>query len=106
MDVASEIVESINRDLPKPLTLLVEKYYRMVAFLSKKRLLDGKVPLEDLTMTVSIKAIESYKNKNAPHVIMAVWLKSSGNNLELGSRLEKMYLPSSTIMASTSRTMS
>ncbi|KAG0067763.1 hypothetical protein BGZ89_005716 [Linnemannia elongata] len=146
MDVASEIVESINRDLPKPLVLLVEKYYRKVAFLSKKRylmwdgtkvtskgvassrrnycsfarklyldtvrlmfaksnkkafnhvmykigrLLDGKVPLEDLTMTVSIKAIESYKNKNAPHVIMATRLKSSGNNLELGSRLEYVYV--------------
>ncbi|KAG0017772.1 DNA-directed DNA polymerase delta [Podila clonocystis] len=56
------------------------------------RLIDGKVPLEKLVMTVSVKSIESYTNKNAPQVVMASRLRSHGNNLELGSRLEYVYV--------------
>lgn len=37
--MAEEIVSFVNKDLPKPLTLLVEKYYPKMAFLTKKRYL-------------------------------------------------------------------
>jgi len=56
------------------------------------KLLDGKIPHEDLVMTVSIKSIESYANANTPHVVMAKRLQGLGNNIELGSRLEYLFV--------------
>jgi DNA polymerase elongation subunit (family B) len=39
METANRIVDAINKELPTPLKLLVEKYYEKMAFLSKKRYL-------------------------------------------------------------------
>lgn len=144
--MANEIVKYINLTLPKPLKLLVEKYYNKMAFLTKKRylmydgevktkgvansrrnyckftrnlyadtiklmfesddtevvfeyvfdqvmrLLNGKIPLEELVMTKSIKPLESYKNTSIPHVIMYRRLIADGNVVELGNRLEYLFV--------------
>jgi DNA polymerase elongation subunit (family B) len=143
--MANRIVEHINRELPKPLKLLVEKYYDKMAFLTKKRylmydgevktkgvansrrnyctftrklysnaidvmfkrgkdealeyvfdqvlrLISGKVPLDELVMTKSIKPLESYKGENIPHVLMYRRLIAEGNVVELGNRLEYIFV--------------
>lgn len=144
--MAGKIVEHINRELPKPLKLLVEKYYEKMAFLTKKRylmydgekittkgvansrrnyctftrnlysdtikmmferdeeevfdhvfdqllqLVSGKVPVEQLVMTKSIKPLESYKSASVPHVIMYRRLIADGNVVELGNRLEYLFV--------------
>jgi DNA polymerase elongation subunit (family B) len=144
--MANKIVEYINRELPKPLKLLVEKYYEKMAFLTKKRylmydgvnittkgvansrrnyctftrnlysdtikmmfecdeqevfdhvfaqllrLLSGKVPVEELVMTKSVKPLESYKSTSVPHVIMYRRLIADGNVVELGNRLEYLFV--------------
>ena len=144
--MANRIVEHINRELPKPLKLLVEKYYDKMAFLTKKRYLmyDGttvatkgvansrrnyctftrklysnaikvmfehgkdevldfvfdqvmqlimsKVPLDELVMTKSIKSLESYKGESIPHVLMYRRLIAEGNVVELGNRLEYIFV--------------
>lgn len=144
--MANKIVEYINRELPKPLKLLVEKYYEKMAFLTKKRylmydgvkvttkgvansrrnyctftrnlytntikmifecdedevfayvfgqllrLIHGKVPVEELVMTKSIKPLESYKSTSVPHVIMYKRLIADGNVVELGNRLEYLFV--------------
>jgi DNA polymerase delta subunit 1 len=143
--MANKIVEYINRELPKPLKLLVEKYYEKMAFLTKKRylmydgevktkgvansrrnyctftrnfyantirliferdedevfeyvldqvirLIQGKVPLEELVMTKSVKPLESYKSTSVPHVIMYRRLIADGNIVELGNRLEYLFV--------------
>lgn len=56
------------------------------------KLLRGKIPIKDLHMTVSIKSIESYRNTKTPHVIMAKRLQSLGNLIEIGSRLEYLFV--------------
>jgi DNA polymerase delta subunit 1 len=143
---AGRIVEHINRELPKPLKLLVEKYYEKMAFLTKKRylmydgvkittkgvansrrnyctftrnlysdtikmmferheeevfeyvfdqllqLVNGNVPVEQLVMTKSIKPLESYKSASVPHVIMYRRLIADGNVVELGNRLEYLFV--------------
>ena len=144
--MAGKIVEHINRELPKPLKLLVEKYYEKMAFLTKKRylmydgekittkgvansrrnyctftrnlysdtikmmferdeeevfdyvfdqllrLVNGSVPVEQLVMTKSIKPLESYKSASVPHVIMYRRLIADGNVVELGNRLEYLFV--------------
>ena len=143
--MANKIIEHINRELPKPLKLLVEKYYEKMAFLTKKRylmydgvvktkgvansrrnyctftrnlyadtiklmfehgedavfehvfdqvmrLIQGRVPLDELVMTKSIKPLESYKSTSVPHVIMYRRLISDGNVVELGNRLEYLFV--------------
>lgn len=55
-------------------------------------LIDGKISHEDLVMTVSIKSIGSYTNVNTPHVVMAKRLQALGNSIELGSRLEYLFV--------------
>lgn len=144
--MANKIIEHINRELPKPLKLLVEKYYDKMAFLTKKRylmydgvdvktkgvansrrnyctftrrlyadtirlmfecdeeqvfahvlnqvmmLINGKIPYEDLVMTKSIKPLESYKSTSVPHVIMYRRLIADGNVVELGNRLEYLFV--------------
>lgn len=147
MKMAEKIVEFINRDLPFPLKLLVEKYYKKMAFLTKKRyimfdgaditskgvasarrnycnyarklysdtmkiifeknsknkvidfvtesiynLISGNISIEDLIMTKAIKSLDSYKNNNVPHVYMARRLMEGGDNVELGSRLEYIFV--------------
>lgn len=144
--MANKIVEHINCELPKPLKLLVEKYYEKMAFLTKKRylmydgvevktkgvansrrnyclftrnfytntikimfeqdedevfayvfeqiirLMTGKVPYDELVMTKSIKPLESYKGKSIPHVMMYRRLIADGNVVELGNRLEYLFV--------------
>jgi DNA polymerase elongation subunit (family B) len=144
--MANRIVEHINRELPKPLKLLVEKYYDKMAFLTKKRylmydgitvatkgvansrrnyctftrklysdaikmmfehdkdealnfvfkqvtrLIKGKIPPDELVMTKSIKSLESYKGKSIPHVLMYRRLIAEGNVVELGNRLEYIFV--------------
>jgi DNA polymerase elongation subunit (family B) len=143
--MANKIIEHINRELPKPLKLLVEKYYEKMAFLTKKRylmydgevktkgvansrrnycnftrklyantikmmfecskddvleyvfdqlmrLVTGEVPLEELVMTKSVKPLESYKGKSIPHVMMYRRLIADGNIVELGNRLEYIFV--------------
>ncbi|KAG0201748.1 hypothetical protein BGX28_005523 [Mortierella sp. GBA30] len=144
--MANKIVEHINKELPKPLKLLVEKYYTKMAFLTKKRylmydgtnvttkgvansrrnyctftrnlysntikamfesdkdevfayvfeqvlrLIKGKVPLDELVMTKSVKPLESYKSASVPHVIMYRRLIADGNIVELGNRLEYLFV--------------
>ena len=140
-------VDAINHKLPKPLKLLVEKYYEKMAFLTKKRylmydgktietkgvansrrnycnftrnlyvdtiklilesgsrkkvfayvldqvmrLINGEVSNDELVMTKSIKPLESYKNKSVPHVLMYQRLMSEGNVMELGNRLEYLFV--------------
>jgi DNA polymerase elongation subunit (family B) len=147
MEMAEKIVMAVNKDLPKPLTLLVEKYYNKMAFLTKKRylmydgkevsskgvastrrnycnftrklysdtvglifttdrpdyvldfvikamdkLMRGKVPLEDLVMTKSVKPLESYTSANVPHVYMARRLLEDGLDLDAGTRLEYLFV--------------
>jgi len=144
--MANKIVEYINRELPKPLKLLVEKYYEKMAFLTKKRylmydgvkittkgvansrrnyctftrnlytntikmmfecdkdevfgyvldqvsqLIHGRIPVEELVMTKSVKPLESYKSTSVPHVIMYRRLIADGNIVELGNRLEYLFV--------------
>lgn len=144
--MANRIVKHINLELPKPLKLLVEKYYEKMAFLTKKRylmydgvevktkgvansrrnyclftrnfysntiklmfergedevfayvfeqiirLMTGKVPYDELVMTKSIKSLESYKGKSIPHVMMYRRLIADGNVVELGNRLEYLFV--------------
>jgi DNA polymerase elongation subunit (family B) len=145
IQMANKIIEHINRELPKPLKLLVEKYYEKMAFLTKKRylmydgevktkgvansrrnyctftrnlyantiklmferdedevfeyvfdqvmrLIHGRVPLEELIMTKSVKPLESYKSTSVPHVIMYRRLIADGNVVELGNRLEYLFV--------------
>jgi len=145
--MANEIVEYINKGLPKPLKLLVEKYYEKMAFLTKKRylmydgenittkgvansrrnyctftrnlyantikimfenedpndvfgfvfdevlrLVRGEVSNDELTMTKSIKPLESYKSVSVPHVVMYRRLIAEGNVFEIGNRLEFLFV--------------
>lgn len=144
--MANEIVAYINRGLPKPLKLLVEKYYEKMAFLTKKRylmydgktvttkgvansrrnyctftrdlyantikvmfehdqdevftyvfeqmlrLIKGEVPLKELAMTKSVKPLESYRSTSIPHVIMYRRLIAGGDVVELGNRLEYLFV--------------
>lgn len=144
--MANEIVNHINLELPKPLKLLVEKYYDKMAFLTKKRylmydgevtakgvatskrnycmftrklyadtiklmlesddkdevfefvldqvlrLINGKVSHKELVMTKSVKPLESYKSANIPHVVMYRRLIANGNVVELGNRLEYLFV--------------
>lgn len=145
--MANDIVAHINLTLPKPLKLLVEKYYTKMAFLTKKRylmydgieiaakgvanskrnyctfartlyantiklmmendseeevfafvlhqvlrLIDGKIPNGELVMTKSIKPLESYKSASVPHVVMYRRLIAEGNVVELGNRLEFLFV--------------
>lgn len=145
--MANDIVEFINIKLPKPMKLLVEKYYEKMAFLTKKRylmydgvkvtakgvansrrnycnftrklyadtiklmlesdntdevfgfvlnqvlrLLNGKISTEELVMTKSIKPLENYKSKSIPHVVMYRRLIADGNVVELGNRLEYLFV--------------
>jgi DNA polymerase elongation subunit (family B) len=144
--MANKIIEHINRELPKPLKLLVEKYYEKMAFLTKKRylmydgvkittkgvansrrnyctftrklysdtiklmfecdkdevfehvfdqvmqLIHGRIPYGELVMTKSVKPLESYKSASVPHVIMYRRLIADGNVVELGNRLEYLFV--------------
>lgn len=143
--MANDIVEFVNRSLPNPMKLLVEKYYDKMAFLTKKRylmydgtkvvakgvansrrnyctfarnlysdiiklmmeepdkvfefvldkvirLLSGQIPHTELVMTKSIKPLENYKSKSIPHVVMYRRLIAKGNVIELGNRLEYLFV--------------
>lgn len=147
IQMANKIVDSINLELPKPLKLLMEKYYNKMAFLTKKRYLmydgetvttkgvansrrnyctftrklyadtikimfqcdntddvfgyvfdqlmkfvNGKVALDELIMTKSVKPLESYKGTSVPHVIMYKRLIADGIVIETGSRLEYLFV--------------
>jgi DNA polymerase elongation subunit (family B) len=56
------------------------------------RLVNGDVPNDELVMTKSIKPLESYKGESIPHVMMYKRLIAEGNVMEVGNRLEYIFV--------------
>jgi DNA polymerase delta subunit 1 len=54
-------------------------------------LTSGKIPLKELTMTKSVKELESYKTKT-PQYVMGKRLKEEGHDIKAGDRLEYLYV--------------
>jgi DNA polymerase elongation subunit (family B) len=85
----SEIVQMMLDDNSSPEDVL--KY-------ADKRILDlikGKIRHEDLLMTKSVKALDSYRgeySESLPQVLMAKRLLSEGNILGSGERLEYLFI--------------
>ena len=95
-----EIIASLPKNMFNDIVNLVARgdsvrgtIYQVVDHIETniKRLISGDVNLSELTMTKSVRELNSYK-VNQPHVVMARRLVQKGINVPAGTRLEFVYV--------------
>lgn len=81
--VYNQLIELIMEKCPR---------WKIYAYLEKEinNLIHGKVPLEDLVITKSIK--DTYKAQNLPHVAVAAKMKERGKYVSSGTRVRYIFV--------------